>query len=113
MVNRLVILTAAAGALAAIPASAALLTVSEPSKFYTSSTTLIDITGLTDGDSFGSISGGGLTVTFSTALKRLTVPRTWGTWNSPPATERAKPPVLFSKGSDDILLTLSKPEAVF
>jgi hypothetical protein len=113
MLRQIFICGVAACAFAAIPACAALVTISQPSKLYTSSTTLIDITGLTDGNTYGSIFGGGLTVTFNTALKRLTVPRTWGTWNLPPAVENAKPPVLFSNGSNDIVMSLSMPEAVF
>lgn len=88
-------------------------TIDQPAAWYTSSTTLIDISGLTNRSFYGDISGGGLDVTFSAPLQRLTVPISWGTWNTPPATENAKPPILYSNGSADIKLTLSKPESVF
>lgn len=101
----------------AISARAAAITViSEPTKGYLNSTTLIKIGTLTDTtptnrNFYPSISGGGLTVTFSAApcstlpaatagspdtvaladpcVGKFTVGKTWGTWNCPPATEMA------------------------
>lgn len=97
--------------------------IAQPSAFYTSSTTLINIGGLTDGNTYSSISGGGLTVTFSTSMMRLTVPSSWGTWNCPPATEASCPqspplnpvnlPVLWSNGATSITMTLSSTESIF
>jgi hypothetical protein len=90
---------------------AAITTISRPTDGYLSKTTLIKIGTLTDGNFYPSISGGGLTVTFSAApcrtlpaatagspatvnladpcVGKLTVGKTWGTWNCPPFTEMA------------------------
>lgn len=105
----------------AISARAAAITViSEPTKGYIKSTTLIKIGTLmdttpTDRDFYPSISGDGLTVTFSATpcstlpaatagspatvtladpcVGKFTVGKTWGTWNCPPATEMACVPL--------------------
>jgi PEP-CTERM motif len=86
--------------------------ISQPS-LYPPSATVINISGLTDGHSFTSISGGGLTVAFNTPMVKLTVPTTWSTWNCPPATDGCTPPVLWSNGASDITMTLSSAVHVF
>ena len=86
--------------------------ISQPSA-YPPSTTLIDISGLAEGHGFTSISGGGLTVGFSTAMVKLTVPINWATWNCPPATESCTPPVLWSNGASAITMNLSSAVHVF
>jgi hypothetical protein len=80
---------------------------------YPPSTTVIDISGLAEGHSFTSISGGGLTVNFNTAMVKLTVPVNWATWNCPPATESCTPPVLWSNGASAVTMNLSSAVHVF
>ena len=92
---------------------APLTVISQPSAAYKAATTKIDISAIKDGTSDDEISGGGLTVTFNTTMDKLSVPDTWGTWNSPPATESKTPPILFSDGFSSILMGLSMPEKTF
>lgn len=97
-----------------IPARAGALTViPQPTAAYTSSTTLIDVSKLT-GD-VDSITADGLTVNFSTAMSVLGVgvDGGWGTWNKPPATETDTPTVLYGKGANDVVMTLTKPISIF
>jgi PEP-CTERM motif-containing protein len=96
---------------------AAITVIAQPTKGYLDKTTLIKIGTLKDSDSdtgenfYQSISGDGLTVTFSAApcrtlpaatagspdtvaladpcVGKFTVGKTWGTWNCPPFTEMA------------------------
>jgi hypothetical protein len=80
---------------------------------YVSSTNLIDISGLTDGSSYSSVTDGFLTVSFSSSMIRNTVGASWGTWNCPPYTESCMPPVLWSDGASSVTMTLSSPESTF
>jgi hypothetical protein len=106
-------LAAACLALAAAVRADALIMIHQPRSDYVASTSLIDISALTDGDDYGAISDGSLIVTFGTPMMRLTVPDTWNTWNTPPDTETDTPPVLWSEGATSVLMTLSSPQLVF
>jgi hypothetical protein len=114
---RQVVLLAMGGALvwsaAAVPLPAESFTVIPEPSFYPAGTTLINIRGLVTGHDYTSISGDGLTVTFSTAMVKLQVPTTWGTWNCPPHTVTCTPAVLWSNGASEITMTLSRPVSVF
>ncbi len=114
---RRIILLALIGALVwltgAVPLWAGSFTrIPEPS-LYPLSTTTINIIGLTDGHSYTSISGGGLSVGFNTAMVKLTVPTNWATWNCPPATDNCTPPVLWSNGASNVTMNLSSAVHVF
>jgi hypothetical protein len=115
---------------AALPLRADPITViPRPTSSYVSSTTLIDISGLTDFTGYSSITGGGLTVSFyknaglsmPTDPVKLTVPKDWATWNCPPDTEAkcTKPapptnlPVLYSNTVTDLFMKLGTPQSVF
>ena len=87
--------------------------VPEPFPFYTSQTTLIDISGIPDSTFVSKIQDANLQVSFTTSMLRLTVPDTWATWNSPPSTETDKPLVLFSNGAASLTLALSSPVSAF
>jgi hypothetical protein len=99
------------------------VTISQPTALYVNSTTLIDISGLSDYASVPSISGGGLTVTFAPTMVKLSIPGEWSSWGTPPATELNTaacpglgincPPVLWSNGSASVTMFLSSPESVF
>jgi hypothetical protein len=85
----------------------------QPTPPYVSSTNLIDISGLSDGDEVSFIADSGLTVAFATLMMRLTVPDSWNTWNTPSFTETDTPPVLWSEEATAVLLSLSVPQLVF
>ncbi|MFL6513901.1 MAG: hypothetical protein ACJ8M1_02635 [Chthoniobacterales bacterium] len=74
-------------------AKAAFMQIPQPNSTYTSSTTLIPITG-PDGDTTPTLSDSNLTVTFSTLMQKFTVPDTWFNWSSPPNAETSTPRVL-------------------
>jgi hypothetical protein len=91
---------------------------------YTATTTLIDVSGTTDGTAYSSLPvppGSGLKVSFNSGMVRQTVPGSWGTWNCPPATEAscgdmltpANSPVFWSNGATTITMTLSMAEGTF
>jgi hypothetical protein len=104
-----------AGLLLCIPAAnAALIQIPAPNAAYTSATTLIPITGA-DGDTTTALSDAVLTVTFDTLMQKFSVPVTWGSWNSPPATEGSTPNVLspFDFSITTITLSFSQPLSVF
>lgn len=124
---------------AAVPANASSITpISQPTPFYLANTTLIDISKLTDGSKYpcistsytlgptyscnGGPSNGGLTVNLFSSMVRLTVPTSWAGWGSPKATEKTAgcpaplkscPPVLWSNGSNDVIMSLNAPEEIF
>ncbi len=87
--------------------------ISLPNSSYTSTTSLIDITALTEGSSYSSITDGPLTVSFSSAMIRNSVPYSWTYWNCPPAVESCTPNVLWSNGEDDVTMSFSQPVYTF
>jgi len=106
---------------AIVPCEGDIQCFAQPTPGYISSTTLIDISGLTDGSSYTSISDRALTVDFDISMKRLTVPDTFATWNCPPATEASctKPaapkglPVLGSDLDSSLIMALRPAAFVF
>lgn len=102
-------------ALNAVPSMASTFTpITQPDAAYLASTTKIDISGLTFGSSYGSISDGVLTVSFDKPLQKLgPVPNGWATWSSPPYSESANPDVLYTAGQYDLTMTLSQPCTTF
>jgi hypothetical protein len=104
------------GLLAVVPAAVAagITSIPVPDAGYTSSTTLIPITG-NDGDTQTTLGDGNLTITFSTLMQQFTVPGTWTTWGAPPAVESSTPRVLapadFTVNS--VTLTFSEALATF
>jgi len=102
----LVILCLVAASLQAAP-------IPLPNAAYTSSTTLINISGIPNSTGVNSITDGVMTVGFSSTLDKRQVPSgNWSTWSSPPFSETATPHVLFSTGSS-LTLTLSKAASIF
>lgn len=100
---------------AALPASAQITTISQPTAAYTSATTLLAITA-SNGTTVSSITAGGQTVTFSKALTAAQVGVSgWSTWGAPPNTESATPKVLTNivSGATSLTLTLSSGVATF
>jgi hypothetical protein len=95
----------------------------QPPQFgYDTSTASIGISGLSDYESVGQISGGGLEVNFAPSMVKLSIPEEWGSWGSPPNTELNTaacpslgincPPVLWSNGNDSVTMTFSSSEPV-
>jgi hypothetical protein len=72
---------------------------------YTGSSCPIDLSGIPDGTPVTSVTGCGVTVTFSVTMTKLTVGSTWATWGSPPDTESSAPAVLVAFGSTSVTLT--------
>jgi hypothetical protein len=127
MLRRMIILAPTIALVCAVQTEtlrATAVTISQPAQFgYDTSTTLIDISGLSDLETVPSISGGGLTVTFSSDMVKLSIPEEWASWGSPPATELDTaacpglgincPPVLWSGGMSSVTMELSSPVSVF
>lgn len=87
--------------------------IDNPDAQYLAETTKIDISGLTNGVSYNSITDGTLTVTFSTSLeKQGPVPDGWATWSSPPFSEDPNPHVLIS-GTTTLTMELSDYVRIF
>lgn len=87
--------------------------IDNPDLNYLASTTKIDISGLTFGQLYNSISDNRLTVEFSQPLEKLgPVPDGWATWSSPPFSESPNPDILFAE-SNTLEMVLSRPVRVF
>lgn len=97
---------------AILPAQAQFTPITQPDAGYTGGTTLLDITA-PDFDNLSSLSGGGVTVNFSSDLVALTAPDSWGSWGAPPNTESATPRVLWSNGFTDLAFNFSSPVDLF
>ena len=100
---RMVKLSLAAVLLLSLPMFADSFTVfPQPTSSYTSVTT-----------DFGGGDGSGASIsslgpfTFSSPLAEFSVPGSWATWGSPPATESATPNVLFTQGATTLTLAVS------
>jgi hypothetical protein len=102
-------------ALSLAPVHAAFMPISQPNSAYTSSTTLIPITGM-DGDTQLTLSDANLTVTFSALMQQFTAETSWSAWGSPPATEgnmtRVLAPVDFLT-TPSVTMTFSQPLTTF
>ena len=95
------------------PSHSAFEAVSSPSLLYTTATTKIDFSGIGDFSDLSSITDGLQTVSFSTTMQKRTVPGSWATWSSPPDSETATPPVLWTKGATSVEMLLSTPSKIF
>ena len=103
-------------ALAAIPAYADFTAISNPGDgTYLADTCKIDAWhALPLFSSVTSVTGCGVTVTFSSAMsKRGPVPSGWATWSSPPFSETATPHVLFSLGAPAVSMSFSVPLSIY
>jgi hypothetical protein len=96
------------------PAAAALLkTFDNPGDgIYLGSTSLLPIAG-SEFTPVASITDGIETISFSDELTILSVPTTWGTWNTPPFSESSTPGVLAASFLSSVTLTFSVPQSIF
>jgi hypothetical protein len=105
-----------AGLFLGIPAAhATFMPIPQPDSAYTSSTTLIPITGA-DGEQTLTLSDANLTVTFSTLMQKFTVPDSWTNWSSPPAAETSTPRVLSPVDyltTTSVTMSFSQPLSTF
>jgi hypothetical protein len=93
----------------AVRAPASFKKFNNPVAQYTTQTCVIDFSGLADGTLVDSVSGCGITVSFSVTMEKATVPGGgWATWAAPPYTETATPAVLTTGSKSKVLLTYSK-----
>ncbi|SFB20144.1 MULTISPECIES: hypothetical protein [unclassified Bacillus (in: firmicutes)] len=83
-----------------------------PDANYLSSTTKIDISGLSNGGNYQSISDGTQTLSFSHSLNKRIVGWGWATWSSPPNSEQNQPDVLYVP-SDSFTVNLAVPVSTF
>ena len=96
------------------PAGATLLrTFDNPGDgIYLGTTSLLPLVG-SEFTSVTSVTDGIETISFSDALTVLSVPTTWGTWNTPPFSESGTPGVLATVFVSSITLSLSSPQTIF
>jgi hypothetical protein len=101
--------------LAGVSAKADFTPIAQPTVAYTSSTTLIDVSGIPDGTTgITSVTDGIQTVSFDQSLEKGTAGGSgWATWNSPPAVESSTPPVLFRASTNSLTLSLSTLSTTF
>jgi hypothetical protein len=90
--------------------------ISNPDAPYVTSTTLLAMPA-SDFTTFTSLTGGGVTATFSSALERRTVGTNWTTWSSAPFSERpsATSPfaIGYSQDATSLTVTLSSMVSIF
>jgi hypothetical protein len=101
--------------LAGVSARADFTPIAQPTLGYTSSTTLIDISGIPDGTTgITSVTQGAQTISFDQSLEKGSVPGGgFSTWNSPPAVESSTPPVLFRASTNSLTMSLSVLSTTF
>jgi hypothetical protein len=84
----------------------------QPTADYIQNTTKIDISSLTEGVKYSSITDGTQTVGFPfNLMERQTVPTSYAAWSSPPQSESGTPPVLRADPVVLTALTFSTPVA--
>ncbi|OPX85335.1 MAG: hypothetical protein A4E53_03553 [Pelotomaculum sp. PtaB.Bin104] len=99
---------------AAVQVSGSITPIENPTSSYTSSTTKINISGISNGSNRNSITDGTQTVTFSSSMEKRTAPSIhWLLWPSPPISETNNPPILIKRLTNTITWTLSKPASIF
>lgn len=105
---------------ASVTARADFNPIAQPDAAYTSSTVLVDITGIPNGTSgitqvsqaFPGVLSPQI-LTFDQQMTKVTVPVGWGTWGSPPETESSIPPVLYQTAANALQIQLSVPSTTF
>ncbi len=100
----------------ATSASADFTSISQPDSAYTSSTTVLNMTGISSGSSGTSFTQGAQTITSNTLLTKWTVgiPLGYSFWGSPPNTETSQPEQLITGGSTtSVTLSLATPQNTF
>jgi hypothetical protein len=78
-----------------------------PTTKYVSKTCAIDLSAIPDFTVVSSVTGCGVTVSFSSPLEKRSVPNSWATWGSPPDTEGNTPNILYTSGATSVTLTYS------
>lgn len=87
-----------------------------PDASWTGTTSLIDISGLTNFSAYSAVSDANLTVTFGSAMTKVQAAVSgggWATWSCPPYAETCAPHALWGIGTTSNTLTLSKPVYAF
>lgn len=110
--TRIALLTLGAAALTCSSTRADFITIAQPTSAYLSSTTLLDFTD-PDFTLISVLSGGGETLSYDNPLDERTVPASWATWGSPPATETSTPRVGYTDGLSTLTISLSNPASTF
>ena len=110
--TRIALLALAATALTCSSTRADFITIAQPTSTYTGTTTLLDFTD-PDFTLISSLSGGGETLSYDNQLDERTVPASWATWGSPPATETSTPRVGYTGGPSMLTISLSSPASTF
>jgi hypothetical protein len=80
---------------------------STPTAKYVSKTCAIDLSAIPDFTVVNSVTGCGVTVSFSIPMEKRSVPNSWATWGSPPDTEGNTPNILYTAGGTSVTLTYS------
>ncbi|MDR3060626.1 MAG: T9SS type A sorting domain-containing protein [Dysgonamonadaceae bacterium] len=93
-----------------LKSSGSAIQITLPDDTYTSNTTLMDISGIYDGEQLNSLSQDGFTVTFSTNLMKDHV---GNGWNVPPYVETATPHALIGIGLETLTINFSELVYVF
>lgn len=70
----------------------------QPVAKYTGKSCAIDLSSIPDFTALSSVTGCGTTVSLSGTWEKRSVPNSWASWGSPPATESATPNILYSAG---------------
>jgi hypothetical protein len=76
---------------------------------YTGITCAIDFSSIPDYTELTSVSGCGVTVTFSVPMLKESVPNAWNQWGSPPNTEGNSPAILWTESASSVTLTYRTP----
>jgi hypothetical protein len=96
----------------AAPVCAQFTPIAQPDAAYLGATSALPVSD-PDFTAVSSVTDGTVTASFDVDLAALTVPGTWASWGSPPATQSATPRVLWSNGFTSVTVTLSAPLMVF
>ncbi len=94
---------------ASVSPNASKTVINRPNQLYVGHTCKFDLSGIADGTTVTSLDQCGITVTFSPAVVKASVPNSWGTWGSPPDTETATPDILTTNGADSVTISFSAP----
>jgi hypothetical protein len=79
---------------------------------YTGISCAIDLSGIPDGTPVTSVTGCGVTVSFSVTMYKVSIGNGWATWGSPPDTESGSIAVLRTFALSSVTLTYHTPGPV-
>lgn len=83
--------------------------INRPNAQYVGHTCKVDLSTIPDYTVISTLDACGITINFSPAVEKRSVPSSWGSWGTPPDTETDSPDILYTSGATSVTVSFSAP----